>query len=82
MQRAYGVMGWNVSGGHHWIRSDRFDVSATANISGNLAEDQLRPMLQRLLAERFKLKIPLRAAINHRLRLGHSQKWSQNEGRR
>jgi uncharacterized protein (TIGR03435 family) len=57
MQRAYGVMDWNVSGGPPWIRSDRFDISAKAIVTGNLTEQQLRPMLQRLLAERFKLKL-------------------------
>jgi uncharacterized protein (TIGR03435 family) len=57
MQRAYGVMDWNVSSGPGWIRSDRFDVSARAPVAGNLTEPQLRPMLQALLAERFKLKL-------------------------
>ncbi len=57
MQRAYGVMDWNVAGGPSWIRSDRFDVSAMANVSGNLTESQLQPMLRRLLEKRFKLKV-------------------------
>src|SRR5437879_7788588 len=57
MQRAYGVMDWNVTGGPGWIRTDRYDVSAKANVPGNLTEAQLRPMLQALLAERFKLKL-------------------------
>ena len=57
MQRAYGVMDWNVTGGPDWIRSDRFDISAMANVSGNLTERQLQPVLQRLLAKRFKLAV-------------------------
>jgi uncharacterized protein (TIGR03435 family) len=57
MQRAYGVMDWNVSGGPEWIRTDRYDVAANASVEGNLTERQLQPMLQRLLAERFKLKL-------------------------
>ncbi|MBZ5611102.1 MAG: TIGR03435 family protein [Acidobacteriia bacterium] len=57
MQRAYGVMGWNVSGGPEWIRTDRFDVAANASVEGNLTEAQLQPMLQRLLAQRFKLSL-------------------------
>jgi uncharacterized protein (TIGR03435 family) len=55
MQRAYGVMDWNVSGGPGWIRTDRYDVAAKA--AANLTERQLQPMLQALLAERFKLRL-------------------------
>ena len=50
-------MDWNVTGGPSWIRSDRFDVTAKASVMGNLTEAQLRPMLQTLLADRFKLKV-------------------------
>ena len=57
MQRAYAVMDWNVTGGPSWIRTDRFDVVAQANVQGNLKETQLRPMLAKLLADRFKLKL-------------------------
>ena len=57
MQRAYAVMDWNVTGGPSWIRTDRFDVVAKANVAGDLTEAQLRPMLARLLADRFKLKL-------------------------
>ncbi len=57
MQRAYAVMDWNVTGGPSWIRSDRFDITAKADIHGNLSEAQLRPMLAKLLADRFRLKI-------------------------
>jgi uncharacterized protein (TIGR03435 family) len=57
IQRAYGVMGWNISGGPGWIDTDRYDVSAKAIVAGNLTEAQLRPMLRALLAERFKLRL-------------------------
>lgn len=56
VQRAYGVMGWNISGGPGWLDSDRYDVSAKATVAGNLTEEQLKPMLQRFLAERFKFR--------------------------
>src|SRR5215470_8233755 len=56
IQRAYGVMDWNVEGGPGWIRADRFDVAATAKVAGNLTESRLRPMLQDLLAKRFRLR--------------------------
>lgn len=57
IQRAYGVMGWNISGGPGWLDNDRFDVSAKATVPGNLTEKQLQPMLRALLADRFKLKL-------------------------
>ena len=57
IQRAYGVMDWNVSGGPSWIRTDRFDVTARANVQGDLTEAKLQPMLAKLLADRFKLKL-------------------------
>lgn len=58
MQRAYGVMDWNVTGGPSWIRTDRFDVNAVAETGGgNLTEAQLRPMLAKLLSERFQLRV-------------------------
>jgi uncharacterized protein (TIGR03435 family) len=57
MQRAYGVMDWNVSGGPEWIRVDRYDIAARASVEGNLTEGQLQPMLRKLLMERFKLKL-------------------------
>ncbi len=56
IQRAYGVMDWNVTGGPSWIRTDRFDVMANADIAGNLTEAALQPRLAALLADRFKLQ--------------------------
>jgi uncharacterized protein (TIGR03435 family) len=55
IQRAYGVMDWNVTGGPPWIRIDRFDIVAKSPVK--LTETQLQPMLQKLLAARFKLKL-------------------------
>ena len=57
IQRAYGVMDWNVTGGPDWIRTDRFDINARADISGDLEEEILKPMLANLLATRFKLRV-------------------------
>jgi uncharacterized protein (TIGR03435 family) len=57
IQRAYSVMGWQISGVPKWLDTDRYDVAATAIVPGNLTERQLRPMLQALLAERFKLRL-------------------------
>jgi uncharacterized protein (TIGR03435 family) len=53
LQEAFDVKSYQISGGPGWVESDRFDVEAKAGFDAT--EDQLRPMLQRLLAERFKL---------------------------
>ena len=52
--RSRGLEPFEVAGGPGWIRSDRFDVNATAGRDVSLIE--LRSMLQSLLIERFKLK--------------------------
>lgn len=52
---AYGVDADKVLGGPSWLDLDRFDVIAKASPGGSPAT--LRPMLQSLLAERFKLVV-------------------------
>lgn len=51
---AYHVMDYQVSG-PDWLQSQRYDMIAKA--AGPATEDQLRAMLQTLLAERFKLEL-------------------------
>ena len=58
---AYKVQGFEVSGGPGWAYSswvdfDRYDVNARAADS-NIGIDQLRPMLQSLLGDRFQLAV-------------------------
>ncbi len=74
MQRAYGVVDWNVSSGPGWIRTDRYDVAAKADVAGNLTEAQVKPMLQALLAERFKLRLHQSSKFTTSKRSG---KWRQ-----
>ena len=52
--RSRGLEPFEVAGGPSWIRSDRFDVNATAGREVSLTE--LRSMLQSLLIDRFRLK--------------------------
>lgn len=55
LQEAFNVNSYQISGGPSWLDSDRFDVEAKAE--GGRTEDQMRPMLQNILAERFKLLV-------------------------
>ena len=52
---AYNVRDAQITGGSSWIDSDRFDIEARPESVAT--QDQLRFMLQTLLADRFGLKI-------------------------
>jgi uncharacterized protein (TIGR03435 family) len=54
LQQAYGLTEHQVSG-PGWIRSRRYDVTAT--LAGGSQLDQVWPALQSLLDERFKLSL-------------------------
>jgi uncharacterized protein (TIGR03435 family) len=54
---AYGVRYDQISGGPSWIKSDHYDLAAKAEGDGTITQDQLRQMLQSLLADRLQLKI-------------------------
>lgn len=54
---AYDVRAFQILGAPAWIRSDLWDVQAKVeNVRGKLTIEQLRPMLQALLEDRFDLK--------------------------
>src|SRR5262245_31794721 len=53
IRTAYGVDAEQVVGGPPWLEFDRFDI--TALVRPNTPPETLRPMLQSLLADRFKL---------------------------
>jgi len=57
LQVAYGVNGFEIAGGPKWLESDRYDVIAKPAASENLSEEQMKPMIQQLLVDRFRLKI-------------------------
>ncbi len=56
MVTAYDVKHFQVFGGPAWANSDRYDIIAKAE-DGKATLDQMRPMLQSLLADRFKLTV-------------------------
>ncbi len=55
LEWAYGIQPSQHSGGPSWIHSDRYDIVAKAE--GNATDDQIKMMVQTLLADRFKLKL-------------------------
>ena len=57
IQRAYAVRYRFVLGGPEWAYSDRFDIAAKASVLGRFTEAEMRPMLAKLLTERFRLRV-------------------------
>src|ERR1700682_101130 len=55
IQQAYTVKDFQITGGPNWIGSDRYDISTKAEGEGQITPEQLRVMMQGLLADRFKL---------------------------
>ena len=53
MMTAYNVQGFRIVGGPGWVASRRWDMQAKPNRAAS--PDQIRPMLQALLEERFQL---------------------------
>jgi uncharacterized protein (TIGR03435 family) len=53
---AYKVQNFEISGGPGWADSEGYDITARAAES-NIGIDELRPMLQTLLEDRFELKV-------------------------
>jgi bla regulator protein BlaR1 len=56
IQQAYGVKDFQISGGPGWINSERYDLTAKADRDIGRGE-QIRPLIQKLLADRFQLTI-------------------------
>jgi bla regulator protein blaR1 len=55
IQLAYGVREFQITGEPSWVNDERYDVEARAE--GVTSFNQMRPMLQALLADRFKLAV-------------------------
>jgi len=53
--RAFGVVPAQIEG-PEWLDADRYDVNAKADTSRELSPDELRPMLRKLLEDRFALR--------------------------
>lgn len=55
IEQAYGVRSWEIFGGPDWVRVDRFTIRATT--AADVPREQMKLMLQALLADRFQLQI-------------------------
>jgi bla regulator protein BlaR1 len=58
IQQAWAISGYRIYGGPSWLDSTRYNIAAkAADEAGNLTLDQMRPMLQTLLTDRFHLVV-------------------------
>ena len=58
LAEAYGVRDFQITGGPNWIDTDRWDIVAKAEgVVGQIPIEELRPMLRKLIEERFHLKV-------------------------
>ncbi|HVO97030.1 MAG TPA: TIGR03435 family protein [Bryobacteraceae bacterium] len=55
IEQAYDVRDFQVVGGPSWIGSQQYDINA--KIEGNPTSEQMRTMMQSLLADRFQLQV-------------------------
>jgi uncharacterized protein (TIGR03435 family) len=55
LEWAYGVRSFQVFGGPEWLKTELFEIQARAEHPSS--EGQIKQMVQRLLADRFKLKL-------------------------
>jgi uncharacterized protein (TIGR03435 family) len=56
MESAFGAAGFQIAGGPGWLDTARYDITAKADTSKEIGDEELQPMLQNLLADRFALK--------------------------
>ena len=54
---AYNVQIKQIAGGPDWMTKDRYDIAAVPDIEGMPNDKQLKSMIRKLLAERFKLTL-------------------------
>jgi uncharacterized protein (TIGR03435 family) len=52
--QAYQIRVWDITGGPSWITDDRFDITAKADHP--VSHDEIREMMQTMLADRFQLQ--------------------------
>jgi uncharacterized protein (TIGR03435 family) len=57
ISRAFGVAEAQIERGPSWLDAEKYDVAARAATPLEMSREEVRPCLQALLAERFRLKV-------------------------
>jgi uncharacterized protein (TIGR03435 family) len=56
LTEAFGVKAYQISGATKGLDEERYDIVAKANVSNQLSQEQLKPLLQAMLVDRFQMK--------------------------
>ena len=57
IRNAYSVLSFQLGDEPPWLDTEMYDIEATTGKSEQISQEQLKPLLQNLLAERFALKV-------------------------
>jgi uncharacterized protein (TIGR03435 family) len=57
IRNAYGLLSFQLAGEPRWLDTDMYDVVAMTGKSEKILPDELKVLLQKLLADRFRLKV-------------------------
>jgi uncharacterized protein (TIGR03435 family) len=57
IRNAYEILSFQLAGGPRWLDTDMYDIVATTAGGERISADQLKLLLQNLLADRFQLKV-------------------------
>ena len=57
IRNAYGLLAFQFAGGPSWLDGDRFDINAQTGGAEEITPERLKPLLQNLLADRFRLRV-------------------------
>src|SRR5580704_678158 len=57
IRNAYGILSFQLAGEPGWIDTEMYDIDARTGSPGKVSQEQLRALLQSLLADRFSLKV-------------------------
>ncbi len=59
IRNAYGILSFQLAGEPGWIDTEMYDIEARTGSSEKISQEQLKLLLQSLLADRFHLKVHL-----------------------
>jgi uncharacterized protein (TIGR03435 family) len=53
---AFGVKDYQIVGAPKWLNDERYDIAAKIDSPNQISQEQLKPLLQAMLVDRFRLK--------------------------